>query len=268
MATATRTSVALPEIFLDSDMVLWQRKFELCTKANDWKDTDILKRLPTLLSGKAFAIFERLAVKTKEDFKVLTKALTEAFCGDENGKHLAMMAFRRRMRNPDENIQVFAYNLEALLRRAMPNIEKGDRETLLKQQFVEGVSTELKRQLLQRPTLSYQETITAGQQLDLAGQISSSQSVNEVSTSGGTNQTVVESPLVTQLMESVDILTRKVSELSQSVANVNAASRGGSRGRQTSHATNVKMANLIKVLNIRPINSPVIFIMQRHLIIV
>ena len=44
--------------------------------------------------------------------------------------------------------------------------------------------------------------------------------------------------------------------------------RGGSRGRQTSHATNVKMANLIKVLNIRPINSPVIFIMQRHLIIV
>jgi hypothetical protein len=30
-------------------------------------------------------------------------------------------------------------------------------------------------------------------------------------------------------------------------------SRGGSRGRQTGHATNVKIANLIKVLNIRPI---------------
>jgi NADH pyrophosphatase NudC (nudix superfamily) len=135
-----------------------------------------------------------------------------------------MMAFRSRMRKPDEDIQVFAYNLEALLRRAMPNIEKGDRETLLKQQFVEGVSIELKRQLLQRPTLSYEETVTAGEQLDLAGQISSSQSVNEVNTSSGTNQTVEESPLVMQLMESVDILTRKVSELSQSVANVNAAS--------------------------------------------
>ncbi|CAB4039803.1 Hypothetical predicted protein, partial [Paramuricea clavata] len=177
MATATHTSVALPEIFSDGDMVLWLRKFELCAKANDWKDTDMLKRLPTLFSGKAFAIFERLAAKTKEDFKVLTKALTEAFGGDENGKYLAMMAFRSRMRMPDEDIQVFAYNLEALLRRAMPNIEKGDRETLLKQQFVEGVSIELKRQLLQRPTLSYEETVTAGQQLDLAGQISSSQSV-------------------------------------------------------------------------------------------
>ena len=155
--------------------------------------------------------------RAKADFKVLTKALTEAFGGDENGKHLAMMAFRSRMRKPDEHIQVFAYNLEALLRRAMPNIEKSDRDTLLKQQFVEGVSVELKRQLLQRPTLSYEETVTAGQQLDLAGQISSGQSVNEVSTSGGTNQMGVESPLVTQLMESVDILTRKVSELSQSV---------------------------------------------------
>ncbi|CAB4001921.1 Retrovirus-related Pol poly from transposon [Paramuricea clavata] len=155
MATATRTSVALPEIFSDGDMVLWLRKFELCAKANDWKDTDMLKRLPTLLLGKAFAIFERLAAETKEDFK------------------------------------------------------KGDRETLLKQQFVEGVFIELKRQLLQRPTLAYEETVTAGQQLDLAGQISSSQSVNEVNTSGGTNQTVVESPLAMQLMQSVDILTRK-----------------------------------------------------------
>ena len=46
-----------------------------------------------------------------------------------------------------------------------------------------------------------------------------------------------------------------------------AKNRGGSRGRQTSHATNVKIANLIKVLNIRPIVQ-LIFIMQRHLIIV
>ncbi len=232
MATATRTSVA-PEIFSDGDMVLWLRKFELCAKANDWKDTDMLKRLPTLLSGKAFAVFERLAAETKADFKVLTKALTEAFGGDENGKHLAMRwQIVSRMRKPDEDIQVFAYNLEALLRRAMPNIEKSDRDTLLKQQFVEGVSVELKRQLLQRPTLSYEETVTAGQQLDLAGQISSGQSLR-VSTSGGTNQMGVESPLVTQLMESVDILTRKVSELSQSVANVNAASvRNSSAGRR------------------------------------
>ena len=69
--------------------------------ANDWKDTDMLKRLPTLLSGKAFAVFERLAAEAKEDYKTFIKALTTAFGGDTTGKHLAMMAFRSRTRKPD-----------------------------------------------------------------------------------------------------------------------------------------------------------------------
>jgi hypothetical protein len=117
-------------------------KFELCAKANDWKDTDMLRRLPTLLSDfrASYGGDER------RFFKVLTKAVTEAFGGDENGKHLAMMAFRSRVRKPDEDIQIFASNLEALLRRAMPTSKRAT-ETLLKQQFVEGVSVELKRQL-------------------------------------------------------------------------------------------------------------------------
>jgi hypothetical protein len=93
MATSSRTSVALPETFSDGDIVLWLRKFELCSTANDWKDTNMLKRLPTLLSGKAFAVFERLAAEAKEDYKTFTKALTTAFGGDTTGKHLAMMAF-------------------------------------------------------------------------------------------------------------------------------------------------------------------------------
>ena len=95
--------------------------------ANDWIDKDMLKRWPTLLSGKVFAVFERLAAVTKEDYKTLTKALIEAFGGNENGKHIAMMAFCNRMRKPEEDIQVFAYDLESPLRRAMPNIEKEDR---------------------------------------------------------------------------------------------------------------------------------------------
>ena len=95
----------------------------------------MLKRLPTLLSGKAFAVFERLSAEEKGDYKTLTKGQTH--CYDTTGKHIAMMAFRSRTRKPDEDIQVFAYNLEALLRRAMPNIGNADREVLLQQQFIE-----------------------------------------------------------------------------------------------------------------------------------
>ena len=53
-------------------------------------------------------------------------------------------------------------------------------ETLLKQEFVEGVSAELKRQLLQRPILSYEETVAVAQQLDLTGQIYSTQADGQV----------------------------------------------------------------------------------------
>ena len=199
----------------------------------------MLKRLPTLLSGKAFAVFERLSAEEKVDYKMLTKALSTAFGGDTTGKHIAMIAFppfRSRARKPGEDIQVFAYNLEALLRRAMPNIGNADREVLLQQQFIEGVDVELKKELLQRPSNSYGETVSVTQQLDLASQISSHQTrgqVNLASASGSLQPTMTNQPLVTQLMENMETLTRKVSELSISVANVNAMSaRSSARGRR------------------------------------
>lgn len=65
-----------------------------------------------------------------------------------------------------EDIQVFSYNLEALLRCALPKIEKEGRETLLKQQFVDRITIKLRRQLLQRPIFFYEDAIAAEQQLD------------------------------------------------------------------------------------------------------
>jgi hypothetical protein len=54
-----------------------------------------------------------------------------------------------------------------------------------------------------------------------------------VGTSRDMPPTSAQSPWVTQLMENMDILTRMVSELSQSVANVNAVSvRNSSGGRR------------------------------------
>jgi hypothetical protein len=222
---ATRgTSVALPELFSDGDITrLWLRKFELCSTANGWKEDDMLKRLPTLLAGKAFAVYERLPEEKKDGYKKLVEALSTAFGGDDMGKHIAMMSFRGRMRKPDEDIQVFAYNLEVLLRRAMPKIGEEDRGTLLKQQFVEGLQGNLKRELLQRPTLSYEETVAIAQKLDLAGKHSSADhAVNQASICQGLPTATPHSPAVAQLMVNVENLTQKVSELTNIVAIVHA----------------------------------------------
>jgi hypothetical protein len=58
----------------------------------------MLKRLPTLLSGKAFVVFERLGGDKKEDLKVLIVAIKEAFGGDETSKHIAMVDMTREIR--------------------------------------------------------------------------------------------------------------------------------------------------------------------------
>ena len=226
MATATKL-LSVPEAFLDGDFGLWLRKFELCSTANGWKEDEMLKRLPTLLSGKAFAVFERLGEDKKESFKTLVESIKEAFGGDATSKHIAMMEFRRRTRKPAEDIQVFAYALETLLRRAMPELGNDERNTLLKQQFIEGSPATLKRQLLQRPILTYEETVKIAQQLDLTA-IELTPELSSPNTDPNVNQmsvrrqpdTSYEPAIVGQLKECVKALTEKVNQLSASVSNI------------------------------------------------
>ena len=187
MATSNRSSVALPESFSDGDIEFWLRKYELCSEANEWKEDIMLKRLPTLLCGKAFAVFERLEGEQKASFKNVREALVAAFGGDATGMHIAMMEFCKRERKPEEDIQVFAYNLESLLRRAMPKLGANERDILLKQQFIEGINPALKKELLQQPKISYGETVSAAQQLDLAIKLSSNDSESHI------NQTTASS---------------------------------------------------------------------------
>ena len=122
-----------------------------------------------------------------------------------------MMAFRGRSRKPEEDMQLFAYNLEALLSRAMPNIEAGDRNTLLKQQFIEGVASTLKKELLQRPNLSYEDTVSIAQQLDLASHISSKQIEGQVNHASSNNPKppIDQPPFVAQLVENMEVLRER-----------------------------------------------------------
>ena len=226
MTTPTTTTrenlLSVPATFSDGDFGLCLRKFELCSTTNGWKEEEMLKRIPTLLSGKAFVVFDRLGNDKKGDFKTLAAAIKKAFGGDETSKHIAMMEFRRRARKPGEDIQVFAYGLETLLSRAIPNIGSDERNTLLKQQFIEGSSPALKRELLQRPSLKYEETVQIAQQLDLTPELSSPNTdpnVNQMRVQRK-DEASSESTMVRQLKESVEVLTEKVNQLSASVNNI------------------------------------------------
>ena len=53
----------------------------------------MLKRLPTLLCGKASTVFERLEREHEALFKNAREALIAAFGGDMTGMHIAMVKF-------------------------------------------------------------------------------------------------------------------------------------------------------------------------------
>jgi hypothetical protein len=195
----------------------------------------MLKRLPTLLCGKAFAVFERLEGEQKESFKSVREALVTAFGGDATGMHIAMMEFRKRERKPEEDIQVFAYNLESLLRRAMPKLGANECDILLKQQFIDGMNPALKKELLQQPKMSYGETVSAAQQLDLAIKLSShddGSQINQATTSASRYRPEPQSEILAQMMANMEMLTEKVNQLSDNMTRVNAvASRNLPRPR-------------------------------------
>ena len=137
-----------------------------------------------------------------------------------------------RMRKPDEDIQVLAYNLEALLRRAMPNIEKDDQRHTSQATIRRRSICRIKETIITTTDPLGRGDNYGGAKAGFSGSDFIGSIIRAVARIKD-HQTVVESLLVAQLMESVDILTRKVSELSQSVANVNAASvRNSSAGRR------------------------------------
>ena len=57
---------------------------------------------------------------------------------DDTGRYAAMTELRNRKRKPSEDLDVYAFALESALRRAMLDVGEGNRNTLLRQQFIEG----------------------------------------------------------------------------------------------------------------------------------
>ena len=109
----------------------------------------------------------------------------------------------------------------------MPEVGNDERNTLLKQQFIEGSPATLKRELLQRPILTYEGAVKIAQQLDLTT-VELTPELSSPNTDPNVNQmsvrrqpdTSYESAIVGQLKECVEALTEKVNQLSASVSNI------------------------------------------------
>ena len=138
--------VALPNKFDDGDVVSWLDSFDVCAAANNWNDDARLRRLPTLLVGRAFAVFQRLGDQQKDTLAHLRESLIAAFLPEEQ-RGARYSEFDSCTLKDGEAVEVFAHRLESLLRQALPDLGGDNRDAVLKQRFIRGMTPSIRLRL-------------------------------------------------------------------------------------------------------------------------
>ena len=100
---ASNVGLALPEPLLDNDAKSWFKRFEVCAAANEWNAAKKLLRLPTLLRGRAWAVFDALSEEQKKSYDSLKTAILERLSPDTDEDRLSArdVLSRRRLRDQE-----------------------------------------------------------------------------------------------------------------------------------------------------------------------
>ena len=105
MATGGR--LALHEPLHDEDARLWFKRFEVCAAANGWDAAKNLLRLPTLLRGRAWAVFDSLGDDATDMYDHLKAALLQRLNPDTDEDRMVARErlSARKLRDGEESIE-------------------------------------------------------------------------------------------------------------------------------------------------------------------
>ena len=216
---ALRTQIgaqSIPTRFEEGNIVEWLDTFDGCAAANQWDDAARLRRLPTFLRGRAFAIFLRLEAGRRDTIAHLRQSLIDEFLPAEE-RGVRYQEFDTCSMKPSESVDNYVLRLEQLLTMAIPALAGEAREAILKQRFMKGLEPDIRRRLYENPTLTYVQCITTAKQL-----LTASKQVAEEGTSLGatgkspnTESTLDLSKVKTEPSATSNFVGRKSHPLSQ-----------------------------------------------------
>uniref|UniRef100_A0A5S6QBE1 RNA-directed DNA polymerase n=1 Tax=Trichuris muris TaxID=70415 RepID=A0A5S6QBE1_TRIMR len=139
-------NVSLPRQFDSGDFLEWATRLELCSRSNGWSDAVMAMKLPTLLEGEAYRVYQSLHKEVLNTYSSLKEALNTRLLPAEL-LHSALQHFEERKLKPGETVEAFAYHLRRLLRLAMPSLDDASTENLLLHHFVRGLPSAHSRAL-------------------------------------------------------------------------------------------------------------------------
>ena len=192
--------VSVPKPFASGDANEWFTRYEICCKANDWKDGTPALKLPTLLEGEALAVCLELSEEQQGNYETAKKAICEAMMPME---FVSLDEFHRRKLRPGEAVSIFVHDLKKLLEQSMPGLEEAVREKLVLHQFLAGLPENISKQLRATGEVLKLEAAVARTRLLMT--------IDDQEQSAAVSQKPSEVEL---LCEQVALLTEKVAALS------------------------------------------------------
>ena len=164
---ASGTGIALPEVLRGEDAKSWFKRFEVCAGANGWNDEKKLRRVPTLLQGRAWAVYDSLMEEETDTYAHLKEALLQQLCPDTDEERLVARdeLSRRRLREGQESIDELARDIEKLLEKASPDLPDAVKKTELRFHLINALPERVSFQLKLSPKGSYRETIAKAKEL-------------------------------------------------------------------------------------------------------
>ena len=164
VAVQTVGALTISSPFDDGNIIEWFEKFRVCATSNQWDEASQLRRLPTFMTGRAFAIYQRLDDAQKDTVEHFRVGMIDAFLPDE-ARGAKFMEFQVAVLKPEEAVESFVYRLESLLSQALPTLQAEPRGQILKQRFISGLPEDIKSKLYENPTLTYANSIITARQL-------------------------------------------------------------------------------------------------------
>ena len=94
----TGGGLALPKPLVDDKEKLWFKRYETCALANGWNDQKKLLRLPMLLKGRAWAIYDSLTGQGygPDTYEHLKAAILTHLCPDTEDRVVACECLSKR----------------------------------------------------------------------------------------------------------------------------------------------------------------------------
>ena len=167
MATSTGSGIILPEPLQDDNAKSWFKRYEICATANSWNQATRLARLPTLLKGRAWAIYEVLTEEQTDTYALAKEALLAHLSPDTNEDRVCAreQLAQRKLHGDRESVDELARDFERLLDKASPGLPAEIRDRELKYHLMNALPEKVSLQLKLLPTHTYTKMISKATEL-------------------------------------------------------------------------------------------------------